>query len=66
MTTPNASSAWRRSLTQHFRVVGSEGEGDHYPWKVYVNQFTGKRVTPRSAQRARDARAAGGERPGNP
>ena len=34
------------SLTQHLRVVGTEGEGDHYPWKIYVNQFTGERITP--------------------
>jgi ectoine hydroxylase-related dioxygenase (phytanoyl-CoA dioxygenase family) len=46
MTTPNASPRWRRALSQHFRVVGSQGEGDHYPWKVYVNQLTGKRIKP--------------------
>ena len=48
MTTPNASHAWRRALSQHFRVRGSLGEGDHYPWKVYVNQFTGERSVPES------------------
>jgi ectoine hydroxylase-related dioxygenase (phytanoyl-CoA dioxygenase family) len=46
MTTANTTDQWRRILTQHLRVVGSDGEGDHYPWKVYVNQFTGERVTP--------------------
>ena len=46
MTTANTSGTWRRALTQHLRVVGVEGEGDHYPWKVYVNQFTGQRTTP--------------------
>ena len=46
MTTPNRTDAWRRILTQHLRVVGTPGEGDHYPWKVYVNQFTGERTTP--------------------
>ena len=25
---------------------GRPGEGDHYPWKVYVNQFTGERTRP--------------------
>jgi hypothetical protein len=25
-----------------------EGEGDHYPWKVYVNQITGERTKPPS------------------
>ena len=48
MTTANTTNAWRRILTQHLRVVGTGGEGDHYPWKVYVNQFTGERITPRS------------------
>ena len=46
MTTANTSGTWRRALTQHLRVVGVEGEGNHYPWKVYVNQFTGQRTTP--------------------
>lgn len=48
MTTANETNEWRRILTQHLRVVGSKGEGDHYPWKIYVNQFTGDRVVPRS------------------
>lgn len=47
MTTPNRSDRWRRALSQHFRVEGSKGEGDHYPWKIYVNQFTGERIVPR-------------------
>jgi phytanoyl-CoA hydroxylase len=46
MTPANTTDSWRRILTQHLRVEGSEGEGDHYPWKVYVNQFTGERITP--------------------
>jgi hypothetical protein len=46
MTTPNGTDAWRRILTQHLRVEGTPGEGDHYPWKVYVNQFTGARLKP--------------------
>jgi phytanoyl-CoA hydroxylase len=46
MTTPNASARWRRALSQHFRVLGSKGEGDHYPWKIYVNQITGQRIKP--------------------
>jgi len=48
MTPPNRSDHWRQALTQHFRVVGSPGEGDHYPWKVYVNQATGQRIKPPS------------------
>jgi hypothetical protein len=47
MTPANVSPTWRRILTQHLRAVGTKGEGDHYPWKVYVNQFTGERSTPR-------------------
>jgi phytanoyl-CoA hydroxylase len=46
MTTPNETDRWRRILTQHLRVEGTRGEGDHYPWKVYVNQFTGERIEP--------------------
>jgi ectoine hydroxylase-related dioxygenase (phytanoyl-CoA dioxygenase family) len=46
MTTPNVSKRWRRALSQHFRVVGSQSEGDHYPWKIYVNQITGQRIKP--------------------
>jgi phytanoyl-CoA hydroxylase len=46
MTPANETDSWRRILTQHLRAVGSEGEGDHYPWKVYVNQFNGDVITP--------------------
>jgi hypothetical protein len=46
MTPANVSGEWRRILTQHLREAGSPGEGDHYRWKVYVNQFTGERTTP--------------------
>jgi phytanoyl-CoA hydroxylase len=45
-TPANRSDAWRRAVTTHMRVVGSLGEGDHYPWKVYVNQLTGQRIKP--------------------
>ena len=48
MTPTNRSDAWRRAVTHHLRVAGSLGEGDHYPWKVYVNQFTGERTVPPS------------------
>jgi phytanoyl-CoA hydroxylase len=46
MTPPNRSDAWRRAVTTHMRVAGTIGEGDHYPWKVYVNQITGERTVP--------------------
>jgi hypothetical protein len=48
MTPANVTESWRRILTQHLRVVGTAGEGDHYPWKVYVNQFTGDVITPKT------------------
>jgi phytanoyl-CoA hydroxylase len=48
MTPPNRSDAWRKAVTTHMRVVGTAGEGDHYPWKVYVNQITGERIVPPS------------------
>ncbi len=47
-TPPNRSESWRRAVTTHMRAMGSEGEGDHFPWKVYVNQITGERVEPPS------------------
>ena len=48
MTTANRSDQWRRAIPTHMRVAGSAGEGDHYPWKVYVNQLTGERIVPHS------------------
>jgi phytanoyl-CoA hydroxylase len=38
MTGPNVTDRWRKVLTQHLRAAGSPGEGDHYPWKVTVQQ----------------------------
>ena len=38
MTSPNETDRWRKILTQHLRVAGSPGEGQHYPWKVTVDQ----------------------------
>jgi ectoine hydroxylase-related dioxygenase (phytanoyl-CoA dioxygenase family) len=46
MTTANTSDSYRLALTQHMQSPGSGGEGDHYPWKIYVNQFTGARIVP--------------------
>jgi phytanoyl-CoA hydroxylase len=48
MTPANLSDEWRRAVTTHMRVTGTLGEGDHYPWKVYVNQVTGERIIPPS------------------
>jgi ectoine hydroxylase-related dioxygenase (phytanoyl-CoA dioxygenase family) len=47
-TTPNVTDRRRRILTQHLRMVGAGDEGDHYPWKVYVNQVTGEVTIPES------------------
>jgi phytanoyl-CoA hydroxylase len=48
MTPANTSKAWRKAVTNHFQAVGAGGEGDHYPWKVLVNQRTGERIVPPS------------------
>ena len=48
MTTANASDRYRKAVTNHMQRVGQGGEGDHYPWKIYVNQRTGERITPPS------------------
>ncbi len=48
MTPANLSGEWRRAVTTHMRTAGTLGEGDHYPWKVYVNQVTGERTIPPS------------------
>jgi ectoine hydroxylase-related dioxygenase (phytanoyl-CoA dioxygenase family) len=46
MTTANTTGQWRRILTQHLKSPLAAGEGDHYPCKVYVNQYTGERTVP--------------------
>jgi phytanoyl-CoA hydroxylase len=46
MTSANTTATWRRVLTQHFKKAGNAGEGDHYPWKVWVEQFTGQVIKP--------------------
>lgn len=48
MTPRNQSDSWRRAVTSHMRTLGTLGEGDHYRWKVYVNQRTGERIVPPS------------------
>jgi hypothetical protein len=44
MTTGNTGDRWREVLAQHFSFPGCQYEGDHYHWRVHVNQFTGERV----------------------
>jgi ectoine hydroxylase-related dioxygenase (phytanoyl-CoA dioxygenase family) len=46
MTTANDSDRWRKALTQHMQTPDSGGEGDHYPWKIYVDQRTGETIVP--------------------
>ena len=46
MTPANLSQGWRKAVSNHMQAVGAGGEGGHYPWKVYVDQRTGKRIVP--------------------
>ncbi len=48
MTNANRSTTWRKAVTNHLQAAGAGGEGDHYPWKITVNQRTGERITPKS------------------
>ena len=48
MTTANMSAAYRKAVTNHMQSPNAGGEGDHYPWKILVNQRTGERITPES------------------
>ena len=48
MTPANTSQDWRKAVSNHMQAVGAGGEGDHYPWKFYVNQKTGKKIVPAS------------------
>lgn len=46
MTPANISSNWRKILANHIQAVGAGGEGDHYKWRIHVNQRTGERREP--------------------
>jgi len=48
MTTANVSKTWRKAVSNHMQAHGAGGEGDHYPWKFYVNQRTGERIVPQT------------------
>ena len=43
MTNANTGKALRKAVTNHMQAPGAGGEGDHYPWKVTVNQGIGRR-----------------------
>jgi phytanoyl-CoA hydroxylase len=46
MTTSNDSDGWRKAVSQHMQTLDAGGEGDHYAWKIYVNQRTGQTIIP--------------------
>ena len=46
MTNANTSTSWRKAVSNHLQATGADGEGDHYRWRVCVNQRTGERTTP--------------------
>ena len=48
MTTANMSDRWRKAVSNHMQAQGAGGEGDHYPWKFYVNQRTGEKIVPQT------------------
>ncbi len=48
MSNANTGAHWRKAVTNHLQSVGAGGEGDHYPWRVKVNQRTGERAAPQS------------------
>lgn len=50
MTTANVGKAWRKAVTNHMQELGAGGEGGHYPWKIYVDQRTGKRIVPKESE----------------
>jgi phytanoyl-CoA hydroxylase len=43
MSGANDGPAWRKAVTNHLQAVGTGGSGDHYSWRVKVNQRTGER-----------------------
>ena len=51
MTTANTSTSWRKAVSNHLQEAGAGGEGDHYPWKVWINQRTGQTVVPQGNTR---------------
>jgi ectoine hydroxylase-related dioxygenase (phytanoyl-CoA dioxygenase family) len=46
MTTANTGDTYRKALTQHMQTPDAGGEGDHYTWKLWVDQRTGKTWIP--------------------
>ncbi|HVV36753.1 MAG TPA: phytanoyl-CoA dioxygenase family protein [Acidimicrobiales bacterium] len=46
MTTANTGTSYRKALTQHMQTPDAGGEGDHYPWKIWVDQRDGQSYVP--------------------
>ena len=42
------SNEWRKAASNHLQAHGAGGEGDHYPWKFYVNQRSGEKIVPQT------------------
>lgn len=63
MTTANTSKGWRKAVTNHMQMAGAGGEGDHYPWKIYVNQRTGERIVPKPKEQGVPAELLKGRTP---
>jgi phytanoyl-CoA hydroxylase len=61
MTTGNTAEGWRKIITQHMKHVNAQGEGDHYEWRIFVDQKTGEERRPAGAE-DRDARWAAAQR----
>ena len=45
MTNANSSERWRKAVTNHLQAIGAGGQGDHYAWRVRVNQRTASAPT---------------------
>jgi hypothetical protein len=43
MTTSNTSQNWRKAVTNHLKAKTVDSDGEHYPWREYVDQRTGER-----------------------
>jgi phytanoyl-CoA hydroxylase len=51
MTPANTGTGWRKAVSNHLQALGAGGEGDHYPWKITVDQ----RIGQPKPKRSRDA-----------
>jgi len=42
MTNANTGAGLRKAVTNHLQAEGAGGEGDHYPWKITIDQGIGR------------------------